>query len=128
MAQHIEQDVLIGTTVAQRSAATNDSFFRHPPTSVANDNVRNGPWPLVPFPEGLAGDPSGQQEPIRRHPTETAWPSFLREGVDNPRPVQKDFRSSWKPTLYVATVTIAEFGWLYLLGLTLVRSVQWILI
>jgi len=71
--------------------------------------------------------PGGQQEPIRRNPTESVWPSFLREEVDSPQPVQEGFRSLWKTTLYMGTVSIAEFGWLYLLWLALVRSVQWIL-
>ena len=127
MAQHIEQDHPVGTTVARRSTGAHDSFSGQPPTPAANDNDCEGPWPQIQFPEGLTAIPGGQQEPIRRDPTESAWPSFLREEVDSPQPVQEGFRSFWKTTLYMATVSIAEFGWLYLLWLALVRSVQWTL-
>jgi hypothetical protein len=125
MGQHIEQDVLIGTAMTRRSIGANQSVSGQPPTSAANDNDCEGPWPLVPFPEGLTAIPGGQQEPIRRDPTGSVWPSFLREEVDSPQPVQESFRSL--TTLYMGTVSIAEFGWLYLLWLALVRSVQWIL-
>ena len=109
MAQHIEQDDPVGTKVARRSIGAHESFFKQPPTSAANDNDCEGPWPLVPFPEGL----------------------FLSEGVATPQLVQEGFRSSWRATLsrlaYAATVSIAMFGWLYLLWLALVSSVQMIL-
>jgi hypothetical protein len=127
MAQHIEQSDLVGTTVARRSTEAHESVFSQPPTSAANDNVREGSSPLVTFPEGLTGFPRGQQEPIRRHPKETDWPAFLRERIESPPPLQERFFSSWKMTLYVATVSIVEFGWLYLLWLALIRSVQWTL-
>src|SRR5882672_3875126 len=42
MAQHIEQSDLVGTTVARRSTEAHESFFSQPPTSAANDNVREG--------------------------------------------------------------------------------------
>jgi hypothetical protein len=104
-----------------------ESFSTPPPASAANDNDCEGSWPLVPLSEGLTAILGGQPESIRRDPPESAWPFFLREGVDSPQPVQERFRSFWKTTLYVATVSIVEFGWLYLLWLALVRSVQWML-
>jgi|SRR6266478_9435286 len=116
MTRHIKQD-----------EPAHESISRPPLTPAANDNDCEGPWPLVPFPEGLTAILGGQQEPIRRDLTESAWPFFLREGVDSPQPDQERFRSFWKTTLYLATVSIAEFGWLYLHWLVLVRSVQWIL-
>jgi hypothetical protein len=103
MAQHIEQDDPVGTTVARRSTGA-----WQPPTSAANDNDCEGPWPLVPFPEGL----------------------HLCEGVGTPQPVRERF-TSWRAPLsrlaYAAAVLIAMFGWLYLLSLALVSSVQKIL-
>jgi hypothetical protein len=99
MGQHIEQDDPVGTTAARRSTGAHESFSRQPPTSAANDNDSEGPWPLVPFPEGFF--------------------------VVTP---QKGLAASWRATLsrlaYVATVSIAMFGWLYLLWLVLVGSVH----
>ena len=108
MAQHIEQDDPVGTTVARRRTGAHESFSRQPPTSAANDNDCEGPWPLVPFPEGL----------------------HLCEGVATPQPVRERF-TSWRAPLSrladAAAVLIAMFGWLYLLSLALVCSVQKIL-
>jgi hypothetical protein len=124
---HIKQDDPDGTTVTRRGTGAHQRFPEQPPTSAANDNDCEGPWPLIPFPEGLNGTPSGQQ--IRRLSTESARP--LNEEVTIRRAVQAGFRSSWRATLarlaYAVAVSIAMFGWLYVLWLALVSSVQWIL-
>ena len=99
MTSHIKQDDPDGTAVTRRGAGAHQSFPDH-------DNVGESSWPLVPFPE-------------------SACPSLLYEEVSAP---QAGFRSSWKATLgrlaYVAVVSIAMFGWLYLLWLVLVSSVH----
>jgi hypothetical protein len=106
MTSHIKQDDPDGTAVTRRGAGAHQSFPDQPPTSAANDNVCESSWPLVPFPE-------------------SACASLLYEEVSAP---QAGFRSSWKATLgrlaYVAVVSIAMFGWLYLLWLVLVSSVH----
>jgi hypothetical protein len=112
MTSHIKQDDPDGTTVTRRGTGAHQRFPEQPPTSAANDNDCESSWPLVPFPE-------------------SACPSLFYEEVTTPQAVQSGFRSSWRATLgrlaYVAVVSIAMFGWLYLLWLALVSSVQGIL-
>jgi hypothetical protein len=110
MMSHIKQDDPDGTTVTRRGTGEHQGFHEQPPTSAANGNECS--WPLVPFPE-------------------SARPSLLYEEVTTPRAVQSGFRSSWRATsgrlAYVAVVSIAMLGWLYLLWLALVSRVQGIL-
>jgi hypothetical protein len=112
MTSYIKQDDPDGTTVTRRGTGARKRFPEQPPTSAANDKDCEGSWPLVPFPK-------------------TACPSLLYEEVITPRVVQASFRSSWRATLgrlaYLAVVSIAMFGWLYLLWLAPVSSVQGIL-
>ena len=110
MVQRIEQDNPASMTVARQSIGAHEDFSGQL-ASAANDNNCEGPWPLVPFPEGLFF-PNEQHEPS--------------ESVTS-HPVQESDRSYWRATLsrlaYAATVSIAMLGWLYLLGLALVSSV-----
>lgn len=107
MAQRIEQDNPASMTAAQ-SIGTHEDFSGQP-ASAANDNNCEGPWPLVPFPEGLFF-PNEQHDPSKSVASD-----------------QESARSYWTATLsrpaYAATVSIAMLGWLYLLGLALVSSV-----
>jgi hypothetical protein len=108
MAQHIKQEDSVGISVARPSTGAPESFSKQPPPSVADDNVCDGPWPLVPFPEGL-----------------------LCAGGATPQRAQEGPRSSWKATsgklAFAATALIAMLGWLYLLWLAVVSSVEKIL-
>ena len=129
MTQRIKQDDPDGTSAARRSTGAQPCFPGEPPVS-ANDNDCEGSWLPVPFSGPLNSIASGQQEPTQRQSTEGARPSFPSEEVITPQAVQAGFRSSWKATLsrlaYVAAVSVAMFGWLYLLWL-LVSSVQGII-
>jgi hypothetical protein len=102
MAQQIKREDSVGVSV------TPESSSRQPLPSVARDNVCDGPWPLVAFPKGL-----------------------LCAGGDTPQRAQEGPRSSWKATsgklAFAATALIAMFGWLYLLWLAVVSSVEKIL-
>jgi len=73
--------------------------------------------------------PSGQPEPTRRQLIDSAFPSIPYEEVTNPQALQVG--SSWRAmsaTLaYVAAVSVAMLGWLYLLWLALISSMQAIL-
>ena|SRR5438270_3288860 len=118
MTQHSKQDE---TTALQRSIGARPGFPRKPPTS-ANDNNRDGPWPLIPFPERLDAIPTGHQELFHRLSTQ-------HEEATAEQTVQASFRSSsWRTTLglgaYVVGASIAMFGWLYLLWLALITSVN----
>src|SRR5436309_3135904 len=83
---------------------------QQPSTSAANDNDGEGAWPLFPF-------------------AETASPPLSPE-VTTPHAIQAGFRSSWRATLgrlaYLAVLSIAMLGWLYLLVFALISSVMWI--
>jgi|SRR3954447_23544524 len=119
MSQRIAQDDANGSIVTQRSTGAHQSSSGQPSTLAANDNVFEGPWPLVPFPEVPNAVRSGQQESIGRLAPEGACSFFLYEEVTVPQAVQDGFGSSWTATLgrlvYVAAISIAMFGWLYLL-------------
>jgi hypothetical protein len=119
MSQRIAQDDANGSIVTQRSTGAHQSSSGQPSTLAANDNVFEGPWPLVPFPEVPNAVRSGQPESIGRLAPEGACSFFLYEEVTVPQAVQDGFGSSWTATLgrlvYVAAVSIAMFGWLYLL-------------
>jgi len=108
MAQQIKREDSVGVSVARPSTGTPESASRRPLPSVAGDNVCDGPWPLVAFPKGL-----------------------LRAGGATPQRAQEGPRSSWKATsgklAFAATALIAMFGWLYLLWLAVVSSVEKIL-
>jgi hypothetical protein len=54
MTRHSKRDEADGTIAAQRSSGARPIFPNKLPTS-ANDNDCEGPWPLIPFPEGLNG-------------------------------------------------------------------------
>jgi len=86
--------------------------------------IAKGRWPLAPFPEGHLGIPTGQQEMNRQLSTESACPFLLYEEVTTP----DGLRPSWRATLgrlaYVAVVSIAMFGWLFVLWLALVSLVS----
>jgi hypothetical protein len=107
MTIHIKKDDPDVATVTQRGT-------EQAPACAANDNDWEGSSPLVPLPEGRLGVPSGLQE-SNRLSTESACRS------------PASFRSSWRATLgklaYVVAVSIAMFGWLYLLWLALVSGV-----
>lgn len=119
MSQQIAQDGTNGPIVIQRSTGAHQSSSGQPSTLAANDNVFEGPWPLVPFPEVPNAVRSGQQESIGRLAPESASSFFPYEEVTVPQAVQDGFRSPWTATLgrlvYVAAVSVAMFGWLYLL-------------
>ena len=129
MTQPIKQDDPDGTSVARRGAGAHPSFPGERNIS-ANDNDFEGSWSLVPSASAFNSIRSGQQEPIQRHSTEGASPS-LYEVVNTSQAAQAGFRSSWRATLvrlaYVAAISAAMFGWLYLLWLALLSSVQGIL-
>jgi hypothetical protein len=128
MTQHSKQD---GTTAAQRGTGARPSFPSKLPTS-ANDNDCEGPWPLNPLPEELNGISFqvDSKELIKRVSTESARPSFLFEEA-TAQAVQTSCRSSWRGTLgrvtYAVVVSIAMFGWLYLLWRASVSGVQMML-
>ena len=119
MTQHIEQDKADRTTLGQRKPSSAPELSRKPPTS-ANDNDC-GPWPLIPFSEVLNGIPSEQQQQIERFSIESA----------RAQAIQRRSRSSWRGKLGVVTyavgVSIAMFGWIYLLWLALAASVRGLL-
>jgi hypothetical protein len=106
MAQQIKREDSVGISVARASTGAPESSSRQPLPSVADDNVCDGP--LVPFPKGL-----------------------LCAGGATPQRAQVGPRSSWKATsgklAFAATALIAMFGWLYLLWLAVVSSVEKIL-
>jgi hypothetical protein len=116
MAQHIEQDDPVGRTVSQRTGK-HESFSRPPPIA-ANDNGYEDAWALVPFSEGLAPISDGEW---------LVGPSLLCEDAV-PQPPQEDFCWSWRKTFgrlaYVAAISIAMPGWLYLIWLALAYSVH----
>jgi hypothetical protein len=126
MTQHSKQD---STTAAQRGTGERTSFPSKLPTS-ANDNECEWPSPLIPLPEELNSISSGKQELIERVSTESARPSFLFEEA-TAQAVQTSCRSSWRGTLgrvtYAVVVSIAMFGWLYLLCRASVIGVQMML-
>jgi hypothetical protein len=107
MAQQIKREDWVGVSVA-RCTGTPESSSRGPLPSIADDNVCDGFWPLVPFPKGL-----------------------LSAGGATPQRSQEGPRSSWKATsgklAFAATAFVAMFGWLYLLWLAVVSSVEKIL-
>ena len=107
MAQ-IKREDAVGVSVARPSTGTPESSSRQPLPSVAANNVCDGPWPLVPFSKGL-----------------------LCAGGATPQRAQEGRRSSWKASsgklAFAATAFIAMFGWLYLLWLAVVSSVEKIL-
>jgi hypothetical protein len=103
MMSHIEQQDADRRLVIRRIAGPHQRFSEE---SAANDNDNQGPWPLVPFPEG-------------------SYPSVLAEEVTTPR------RFSWNAKLilltYAALTPIAMLGWLYVLWLATVSSLEWML-
>jgi hypothetical protein len=117
MAQHIEQEV--SRPADRRNAGAREVFYKQP---AANDNDREGPWPLVPLPQELAPVPDREWLSM-----EGISSALLCEGASLPQPVQEDFRSSCRETLgrlaYVAAISIAMSGWLYLLWLALAYSI-----
>jgi len=88
MTSHLKQDDPDGTTVTPRRTRVCLSFPEQPVTASANDNDCEGPWPLVPFPEGRLGIPSGQSESNQPLSTESACPSLAHEEATIPRAVQ----------------------------------------
>jgi hypothetical protein len=90
----------------------------------ANDN--DGPWPLIPFPEMLDSNPAGPQKVA----IESARASLLLDEATAPRG-QTEPEVSWRGTLarvtYLVAVSIAMFGWMYLLWWTLGSSLSWVL-
>jgi len=111
MGQHIEQDQV--STETPRTTTNYDSFSKQP-SSAANDNECEGPWPLVPFPEGHSPK---LNQPLS---TDSFCPSHLYEGS---QVLQNDVRSSWRATggrlTYVTMVSVAMFGWLFVIWLAL---------
>ena len=126
MTNYIELDDRDGATVTRRGTDAHQRYRQHPRTSAADDNDCD--WPLVPLPEGHLGIPSGLQESNRLLSSQSAFLFHLSEEVTRPQLVQASSRSSWRATLgrlaYVAAVSVAMFGWLYLLWLALVSSVE----
>jgi hypothetical protein len=104
MMSHIKQDDADRRLTIRRSAGAHQRFSEERAKSAANDN--QGPWPVVPLPEG-------------------SFPSFLSEEVATPQ------RFSWKAKLilltYAAGTLIAMLGWLYLLWLAIGSSLEWML-
>jgi len=116
---NIKQNDPESATATRRDTRGYHRLREQPPTFAANDNSSECPWPLVPFPEGHLGISGALQELNR--------PCLFFEEVETPQVVQVGFRYSWSWLAYVAVVSIAMFGWLYLLWLGLVSSVQAIL-
>jgi hypothetical protein len=109
----IKQDDPDGKTITRRGIGAHQSCPEQPPTSVANDKDCNDSWPLVPFPEGHLGTPSGQQESNRRLSTESACPSHYTKKL----PLRRQFRPAfahhgerrWVGSAFGAAVSIAMF-------------------
>jgi hypothetical protein len=118
MAQHIEQEV---HRPADRRSTRARDVYKQLPASAANDNDREGPWPLVPLPQGPAPVPDRDWLSM-----EGIGSALLCEGASLPQPAQEDFPSSWRETLgrlaYVAAISVAMSGWLYFLWLALAYS------
>ena len=123
----VKHDDPDGPTPIQ-SGIAHQRFPDPPPTSAANDNACEGPSSQVPFSTELNSMPSGQPEATTAI-IESAFPSIPYEEVTNPQAVQVG--SSWRAMsgrlAYVAAVSVAMLGWLYLLWLALVSSMQAIL-
>jgi hypothetical protein len=121
---HVRQDDPDGPTATRSGTGAPQNFPKPPATSAANDNDCEGPRSQVPLSTERSSIPSGQPEPTRGQITEGACPSIPCEEVTNPQAVQAG--SSWRARLgmlaYVAAVSVAMFGWLYLLWLALVSS------
>ena len=103
---HIEQDDPDGRSAIWQSAGAHKWFFERPAEPAVTGNDNQGPWPFVPSPEG-------------------SYPSVSSKEVATPQ------RLSWKAKLillaYVAVTPIAMLGWLYLLWLAIVSSLEWML-
>jgi hypothetical protein len=129
---NIEQNNSDGPTVIRQGVGGHQRFPVLKPkfaAIAANDNSCEWCWPLVPFPEGNLGISGAQQDSKLRLSTQSA--SFLNEEVITTETVQPTFHSSWRERFgrmaYVVVVSIATFGWLYLLWLAVLGSVQAIL-
>ena len=123
MTQHIKQDKALGTSVAQRKPWSVPKLPSKPTVS-ANDNDGR-PGPLNPVPKRLDGIPSGERKLIERLSMESAQQLLL---CAEATAVQPSSRSSWRGTLSVVTyavgISIAMFGWIYLLWSALAAIVQ----
>src|SRR6188768_245546 len=106
MMSHIKQDDADGRSAIRRSAGAHQRFSEEPAKSAANDNENQRPWPFVPSLEG-------------------SYPSVLSKEVATPQ------RLSWRAKLillaYVAVTPVAMLGWLYLLWLAIVSTLEWML-
>jgi hypothetical protein len=126
MPQQIEQAGPVIKRVGQRDAGAQENFSSRLTPTAANDNNCEGPWQLVPFPEGLAPIPDGQCLSMQ-----DVGSSLLWEGNVIPQPGEQDIRPSWTANrgrlAYLATVSIVMFCWLYLLWLALAYGVDMIL-
>ena len=83
--------------------AGNPSDFCNP----ANDNLK-GPWPLIPFSENTA-------------PT---VPNATTTSIDTS---SRTLRRNIFMVAYGIVVSIAMLAWVYLIGMTLFRAVEWAL-
>jgi hypothetical protein len=120
-AMHTDQAKPGHTTVGQRSFGVHENRLTQPAPSAANDNHRESPWPLVPFPDGLSGIPTEKQEELSNWLSGSIGQSLLCEGIIPPANQDGLSWTSWRATLgkltYLATASIATLGWLYLLWL-----------
>jgi hypothetical protein len=131
---NIEQNNSGGPTVIGRGTGKHKRFAVQAPkfaAIAANDNDCERGRPLIPLPVGHLGIQCGQQELNQPLSTDRVYPSLLSEEVTTTETVQATFSPSWRArfgrTAYVATISIAMFGWLYLLWLGLISSMQAIL-
>lgn len=119
MVQPIGQDNPADKTIIRQSKA-HENFSGQPSTSAANDNDDEGPWPLIPFPEGFfAGVRSEQQESI----FSTKSAGQLSSDISQ-RGSSSSRRGRLSRLTYAAMVLIAMVGWLYLLWLVLLSSID----
>lgn len=95
MTQHSNDD----ETTRQLRAGAHPGFLRKLPTA-ANDNTDNGPWPLIPFPNGI-DFPAGQD---------------LFRGPSHPDKVAPPTPLSWRAKLglaaYAVAASVVLLGWL----------------
>ena len=115
----------------ERRARARPSSLGKPRTS-ANDNDRERFLLIVPSAAVLKEVRAGRQEPSQRHSKGVSPPStdrvslpFIDQRAKTPPPaIRAGFRSSWKGMFgrltYVAAISVAMFGWLYLLWLAMV--------